>query len=192
MTAPTTTLAEEAAAARAFVDRGVGRLADAITDIIEKPRNDPPVGSMVVRSGEVEDVARALVARFPDTFGHLDNWSVVFAEDAQPPKKGCKARARATIIPPVWQQLYGDDLAVLVSAKWWEQATGTERSACLFHTLSHVWTATEPESGEIVGLRMRDHDAETFHDEVAHFGPWNAAVRETARQMELFADSTAR
>lgn len=158
----------------------------------DKPRNDSPVGSMVVRSGEVERVCRGLIDRFPETFGHMDQWSVVHAEDGNPPKKGCKSRARATIIPPVWQQLYGDDLAVIVSEKWWDQATHDERVACLFHTLSHVWTATEPETGEVVGLRMRDHDLESFHDEVAHFGAWRAELRETVRQLAMFDDSVAR
>ena len=158
----------------------------------DKPRNEPPPGSMAVRSGEVERVARRLIARFPETFGHLDQWSVVYAEDANPPKKGCKARARAVIVPPVYQQLYGDDLLVLVSDKWWEQAGDLERQACLFHTLSHVWTATEPETGETIGLRTSSHQVEAFFEEVAYFGAWDSGIRETVNQLALFDDSVAR
>lgn len=172
-------------------DAALGALRS-IREAAGKPRNEPPPGSMTVRSGEVERVARRLIDRFPETFGHLDQWSVVYAEDANPPKKGCKARARVTIVPPVYQQLYGDDLLVLVSDKWWEQAGDIERQACLFHTLSHVWTATEPDTGETIGLRTSNHQVEAFHDELVHFGAWSPEVRTATDQLALFDDSVAR
>lgn len=167
-------------------------LRDARAAAAGKPASTPPVGSMAVRSGDVEDVALRLRERFPDTFGHLDQWSIAYAEDASPPTKGCKARARTVIVPPIYQQLYGDDLLVLVSDKWWAQATDTERHAAVFHALSHVWTATEPETGETIGLRASSHQVEAFFDELAHFGPWDPGIRETVNQLQLFEDSTAR
>lgn len=155
-------------------------------------RNDPPPGSMTVRSGDVERVCRGLRDRFPETFGHLDEWSIVHAEEANPPKKGCKARARVVIVPPVYQQLYGDDLLVLVSEKWWDTADDRERQAGLYHALCHVWTATDPETGETIGLRTSSHQVEAFHDELAHFGAWSPEVRETVNQLAMFDDSVAR
>lgn len=157
-----------------------------------RSKGDPPTGSMVVRSGDVERVARRLRDRFPETFGHLDQWAILFGQDANPPKKGCKARARATIVPPVYQQLYGDDLLVLVGDQWWEGAAPTEREAGLYHALCHVWTATEPETGETIGLRAASHQVEAFHDELAQFGTWSPEVRVASEQLALFADSTAR
>jgi hypothetical protein len=162
-----------------------------IRERAEKPRNDPPTGSMAVRSGEVERVVCDLIERFPDTFGHLDQWSRACAEDANPPKKGCKARARTIIVPPIYQQLYGDDLLVVVSEKWWADADATERRAGVYHALCHVWTATEPDTGEPIGLRTSNHQVEAFFDEVAHFGAWDVGIRETANQLRMFEDSAS-
>lgn len=175
------------------VDQGAGMAAlRSIRGAAEAPRNDPPTGSMAVRSGEVEDVVRDLIARFPETFGHLDQWSIAHVEDANPPKKGCKARARTTIVPPLYQQLYGDDLLVVVSEKWWAEADPRERRAGVYHALCHVWTATEPETGETIGLRTSNHQVEAFHDELAHFGAWSPEVRSATEQLAMFEDSVSR
>lgn len=157
-----------------------------------KPDSTPPPGSMVVRSGEVEDVARGLIERYPDTFGHLLGWSVVYAEDAKPPSKGCAAVSRAVIVPPVYQQLYGDDLLILVASDWWETHTDRQREGALFHAMSHVWTATEPETGDVIGLRTSRHQVEAFFDEIAHMGDWRSEIREATNQLRMFDDSVAR
>lgn len=157
-----------------------------------RSKGDPPIGSMSVRSDEVRRVARSLMDQHPRTFGHLDQWSVVHIEDAHAPKRGCKAIARPIIVPPVYQQLYGDDLVIAVSAEWWAAAGEHERQGGLYHAMYHVYTAVDDDTGEAVGLRTRNHDSEVFFDELAHLGAWRTEIRTASQQLGMFDDSTSR
>lgn len=76
------------------------------------------------------------------------------------------------------------DFLMILDAEWWEQASGRDREALVFHELMHADQARDKD-GELRwtpdGLpvwAIREHDVTAFHAEVRHYGPWHADLQE--------------
>lgn len=165
------------------------RAVDRIKDGASVGTVEPPPGTMILRSRAVQDAAEALIERFPDTFAHLSNWTIAYVEDAKPPKRGCDALVRVTILPPYVQQLYGEDVMVSASSTLWDHGTAESKEAALFHALLHIETV-EDEEGNVQGVKKSKHQVEAFLEEITYFGAWRPEIAEVAKQLTIFEDST--
>ena len=124
---------------------------------------------------EVEEIAQQVIEQYPELEDcKFANIKYLFKIADRSREYGKCGRATGK-----WNYLTNYDYVVEIWDGAWINFNDKQKQALVYHELRHVLRiVVEKETGPEIRWRIREHDIETFLDELTYFGAWNTRLRE--------------
>lgn len=134
-------------------------------------------------STDIQTAIAQVVGAHEVQFGWVNNFpiaGVMIRGSKAKDGGGCQAIARFVKVTPLWQQLTGYSIAVVVHGWAWDRLAADGKLALVAHELCH---GSMSEKG---ALRLEKHDLSEFHFVARTYGPWDDSIALFDQQLELF------